>query len=130
MEVPASEFYEDYNEESNRDNMAVMTVIPMKTIPDSIAASNVGPKPKGPPEKDNQNFQIRSSGRLRERPQVKPEDKECLATWTKVGNLEVWTLWDSGSTTSGITPSYAELAKIVVDTLTDPHILQLGTVGS
>jgi len=41
MEVPASEFYENYNEESDRDNMAVMTVIPIKTIPDSIAASDV-----------------------------------------------------------------------------------------
>ena len=35
-----------------------------------------------------------------------------------------------GSTTSGITPAFAELAKIKVDTLEDPHILQLGTVGS
>ena len=91
---------------------------------------NVGPKHKGPVEKDNWNFQIWSSGKLRERPQAKPKDKECLATWTKVGDLEVWTLWDSGSTTSGIIPSYAELAKIVVDTLMDPNVLQLGTVGS
>jgi len=73
---------------------------------------------------------IKSSGRKRERPLVEPEDKECLVTWTKVGDLKAWTLWDSGSTTSGITPSYAELANIIVDTLETPHILQLGTVGS
>ena len=30
----------------------------------------------------------------------------------------------------GITPAFAELAKIRVDTLGDPHVLQLGTVGS
>ena len=130
MEIPASEFYENYDEEGEKESMAVMTVMPMDRATDVIAASDIGPKPKGPVEKDNRNFRIRSSGKLRERPQVKPEDKECLATWTKVGDLEAWTLWDSGSTTSGITPSYAELAKIVVDTLTDPHVLQLGTVGS
>ena len=98
--------------------------------PDALAASIVGPKPEGRAEKDNRRFRIRSSGKTRERPLVKPEDKECLATWTQVGGLRAWTLWDSGSTTSGITPQYAELAKIIVDTLADPHILQLGTVGS
>jgi len=97
--------------------------------PDALAASIVGPKPEGRAEKDNRRFRIRSSGKTRERPLVKSEDKECLATWTQVGGLRAWTLWDSGSTTSGITPQYAELAKIVVDTLADPHILQLGTVG-
>ena len=35
-----------------------------------------------------------------------------------------------GSTTTGITPAFAELAQIPVDELEDPHILQLGTVGS
>ena len=130
MEIPASEFYENYNEESEKESMAVMTVMPMDRATDVIAASDIGPKPKGPVEKDNWNFWIRSSGKLRERPQVKPENKECLATCTKVGDLEAWTLWDLGSTMSSITPSYAKLAKIVVDTLTDPHVLQLETIGS
>ena len=61
---------------------------------------------------------------------VEFEDKECLVTWTKGGDLKAWMLWDLGSTTSGITPSYAELANIIVDTLETPDILQLGTVGS
>ncbi len=61
---------------------------------------------------------------------VSQEEKECLATWVKVRDLEAWTLWDSESTTSGITSAFEELAKIKVDTLEDPHILQLGTVGS
>jgi hypothetical protein len=39
-------------------------------------------------------------------------------------------LWDSGSTTMEITPSFAELANAKVDTLEDPHVLQLETVGS
>jgi hypothetical protein len=37
---------------------------------------------------------------------------------------------DSGSTITGITPAFTELVKVKVDTLQDPHVLQLGTVGS
>ena len=48
----------------------------------------------------------------------------------EINGLQAWTLWDSGSTTTGITPAFAELAKIPVDELEDPHVLQLGTVGS
>lgn len=48
----------------------------------------------------------------------------------KVGGLEAWALWDSGSTTTGITPTFAHVAKIKVNELLDPHTLQLGTVGS
>jgi len=55
---------------------------------------------------------------------------ECLATWVGVNGLKAWALWDSGSMTTGITPSFAEIAKVPVDTLEDPHILQLGTIGS
>ena len=56
--------------------------------------------------------------------------KECLATFTKVGGQEAWTLWDSGSTTTGITPSFVDVAKIMVFPLKNPHMLQLGTIGS
>jgi hypothetical protein len=47
-----------------------------------------------------------------------------------VGELAAWALWDSGSTLTGITPAFAEIAKVKLDTLEDPHVLQLGTVGS
>jgi len=39
-------------------------------------------------------------------------------------------LWDSGSTTMGITPSFVDVAKITVFPLKNYHVLQLGTVGS
>jgi hypothetical protein len=45
-------------------------------------------------------------------PIVKPEDKECLATYVKVGKCEVWTLWDSGSMTTEITPAFGKVANI------------------
>ena len=45
---------------------------------------------------------LRAEKTARYRPVVKPEDKECLATYVKIGECEAWTLWDSGSTTTGV----------------------------
>jgi len=70
------------------------------------------------------------SRKTRPRPTYSNEEKRCLATWVEIKGLRAWTLWDSGSTTTGITPAFAELAQIPVDELEDPHVLQLGTVGS
>ncbi|KAG6881415.1 hypothetical protein C0992_001131, partial [Termitomyces sp. T32_za158] len=39
-------------------------------------------------------------------------------------------LWDSGSTTTGITPQFAHVNAIRVHELMEPLMLQLGTVGS
>jgi hypothetical protein len=47
-----------------------------------------------------------------------------------IGGCEAWTLWDSGSTTTGLTPTFAQIADIRVFPLMKPHVLQLGTVGS
>ena len=63
-------------------------------------------------------------------PTFPPNMKECLATFVKVGGQEAWTLWDSGSTTMGITPSFVDVVKIAVFPLKNPHVLQLETVGS
>ena len=73
---------------------------------------------------------LKTSKMERARPFISHEQKECLASYIKVGGMEAWTPWDSGSTTTGITPTFAQIANITVDTLLDPHILQLGTVGS
>ncbi|KAF5377165.1 hypothetical protein D9615_006318 [Tricholomella constricta] len=64
------------------------------------------------------------------RPVVLIKDKECLVTYINVGGHQAWTLWDSGSTTTGLTPSFAQVADIRVFPLEDPLILQLGTKGS
>jgi hypothetical protein len=53
-----------------------------------------------------------------------------MATFVNVGGIDTWTLWDSGSTTTGITPTFAQVANILVFPLNDPHVLQLGTIGS
>ena len=64
------------------------------------------------------------------RPIYSAEDKECLVTYTNVGGQQAWTLWDSGSTTSGVTPAFTHVAGIKAQTLDTPLILQLGTTGS
>jgi len=64
------------------------------------------------------------------RPQHPAQEKQCLASLVRVKGIDAWTLWDSGSTTSGITPVFAHIAGIEVNELVDTHTLQLGTVGS
>ncbi len=96
-----------------------------------IMASTVFPlredQDTGEAEVKVRKYKLLSSGKHRIRPVTRPDEKECLATWVEVGGLQAWTLWDSGSTTTRITPSFAEIAKI---TLNNPHIVKLGTVGS
>jgi len=64
------------------------------------------------------------------RPTVPQGMKECLVMLIDIASHQAWTLWDSGSTTTGITPSFVDMAKIKVFPLSNPHILQLGMVGS
>ncbi|KAG6857824.1 hypothetical protein C0995_004975, partial [Termitomyces sp. Mi166 len=42
-----------------------------------------------------------------QRPQYTPQKKECLVTYVEVNGHPAWMLWDSGSTTTGITPQFA-----------------------
>ncbi|KAG6896640.1 hypothetical protein C0995_011196 [Termitomyces sp. Mi166 len=65
-----------------------------------------------------------------QRPQYTPQEKECLVTYVEVNGHPVWILWDSGSTTMGITPQFVHVNSIHVHELTEPLMLQLGTVES
>ncbi|KAG6858276.1 hypothetical protein C0995_001189 [Termitomyces sp. Mi166 len=65
-----------------------------------------------------------------QQPQYTPQEKECLVTYVEVNGHPAWTLWDSGSTTTGIMPQFAHVNAIRVHELTEPLMLQLGTVGS
>ena len=65
-----------------------------------------------------------------EQPKYLVAAKECLITWVKINRHEAWTLWDSGSTMSGLTLSFAYVAGIKVVPLAIPIMLQLGTIGS
>ncbi|KAG6875454.1 hypothetical protein C0993_009162, partial [Termitomyces sp. T159_Od127] len=65
-----------------------------------------------------------------QQPQYTPQEKECLVTYVKVNEHPAWMLWDSGSTTTGIMPQFAHVNAIHVHELTEPVMLQLGTVES
>jgi hypothetical protein len=64
------------------------------------------------------------------RPTSSSAQKLLLATFVKVGGLEAWVLWDTGSSTTGVTPSFAAAAKLTVHPLDAPMNVQLGTTGS
>jgi hypothetical protein len=131
---------EGYETDDSAEFMRVMTVV--KSAPSSEnTENNVGSTDHHDwvraAEANNaaedvhmRKVRVRISNKNRVRPVVRSEDKECLATYMNVGGMDAWTLWDSGSTTTGITPTFAHIAEITVDTLLDPHILQLGTIGS
>ena len=132
IEVAASEFY---------DNVALdpefLTSLHAFPIWDQTAAPKVELTPamvekgsKEPGPQPNRKYQLHHSGTTRMRPQASQEEKECLVAWVRVGNLATWALWDSGSTLTGVTPAFTEIVKLRLDMLEDPHVLQLGTVGS
>ena len=144
VEIPATEFFEGVDPDV--DFMTSLYAIPLKEwersegpklahearVLDSIHAVAEAEKPgqEKVTSTSNRKYKMRHSGKTRTRLVTSLEERECLATWVTVDDLAAWTLWDSGSTTTGVTPSFAELAKVKVDTLEDPHVLQLGTVGS
>ena len=103
---------------SDKDSMAAMTEIP--------ATQNKG----GKWEVKMKKAVMSVSKESRPCPVVLPHLKECLATFTTVGGHQAWTLWDTRSTMTGITPSFVDVAKITVFPLKNPHVLQLGMVGS
>jgi len=103
------------------------------TDEDVLAAMTEMPMDKShPSSKDIKMWKVimTVSKKSRPHPTILSNVKKCLATFTKVSGQEAWTLWDSGSTTTGITPSFVDVAKITVFSLKNPHMLQLETIGS
>jgi len=131
IETPMGNEY--YEEDGSDEHMFGMRTCEYPdTEADHMMATVVFPL-KGnetPREIRTRKHKLIPSRKTRMRPKYSEEDKRCMATWVEINGLKAWTLWDSGSTTTGITPSFAEIARIPVDELTDPHVLQLGTVGS
>jgi hypothetical protein len=57
-------------------------------------------------------------------------EKQCISTYVEINSMGAWTLWDSRSMMSGMTPGFAHMAEVVVHNLKDPHLIQLATIGS
>ncbi len=64
------------------------------------------------------------------RPEYHPAEKRCLSILIKVNGLEGRALWDSGSTSTLMSPAFALIVKAVTFQLAKPITLQLGTIGS
>lgn len=62
-----------------------------------------------------------------DRPQ---SERTLLTTWVAINGLKAYVLWDSGSTSTAVSPSFASISKLQCFALTVPVKLQLGTVGS
>ncbi|KAG6873972.1 hypothetical protein C0992_008183 [Termitomyces sp. T32_za158] len=126
-EPPGDEFVEvdvydnDYYAwESDTEFMGALTDYPASELNRPIGAGNV---------KVYKVHLRKAPGKLA-RPVVRREDKECLASYVEVNGHKAWTLWDSGSTTTGVTPQFCQVHNIYVSELKEPLLLQLGTVGS
>ncbi|KAG6882925.1 hypothetical protein C0992_010266 [Termitomyces sp. T32_za158] len=126
-EHPGGEFVEVdvydndyYARESDTEFMGALTDYPASELDWPIGAGNV---------KVYKVHLHKAPGKLA-RPVVRREDKECLASYVEVNGHKAWTLWDSGSTTTGVTPQFCQVHDIHVNELKEPLLLQLGTVGS
>ncbi|KAF5376481.1 hypothetical protein D9615_008625 [Tricholomella constricta] len=86
MEVYENEYYARDDE---TERMFAMTEV--------IASEERNDKPP------SRKVKVRTGRDKIARPVVLIKDKECLVTYINVGGHEAWTLWDSGSTTTGLT---------------------------
>ncbi|KAI0045611.1 hypothetical protein FA95DRAFT_1495321 [Auriscalpium vulgare] len=73
---------------------------------------------------------IRRQSTPEEQPDRNPYLHQVLAANLKIGGAEMYVLFDSGSTTNGISHDAAHVAKLDVFQLKEPMTLQLGCVGS
>ncbi len=75
-------------------------------------------------------YKLKIAAQPRDRPMYSVEDKMCLATYIDVNGMSALALWDSGSTSTAMSPHFADVSKTLVFNLNEPVTLQLGTVGS
>ena len=71
-----------------------------------------------------------SLNRKMERPRRTKRQETCLAGWIRVNGVDAFTLFDSGSNTDTLSPSFARVANGSTHQLEQQVPLQLGTVGS
>ncbi|PBK65446.1 hypothetical protein ARMSODRAFT_891861 [Armillaria solidipes] len=83
-----------------------------------------------PDERPSTRYKLKIAAQLRDRPMYSAEDKICLATYIDVNGMSALALWDSGSTSTVMSPHFANVSKTLVFNLNEPVTLQLGMVGS
>ncbi len=75
-------------------------------------------------------YKLKIAAQLQLRPMYSAKDKMCLATYIEVNGIMAHTLWDSSSTSTAMSPHFADVSKTLVFNLTEPVTLQLGMIGS
>ncbi|KIY68288.1 hypothetical protein CYLTODRAFT_443477 [Cylindrobasidium torrendii FP15055 ss-10] len=152
---PATESFEyGDNEESfsdsdsNRSESSAVQVRAMRSMEPYDEESNVDSTPKGQAQvsamtvagdahelvvkgKGGRKMPLYVSGTI-DRPEIRAEDKQCLITYTKLKGRDdcaALTLWDSGSTTSAVSPAYSSIAQLDVKKLRREVPLFLGTMN-
>ncbi|TFK58336.1 hypothetical protein BDN72DRAFT_914011 [Pluteus cervinus] len=101
---------EYYTQQSDsEDALRAMSVL---AADDHLAANEAGPVGVKKNDGGQKDVVIRRSHSKRTRPTVAFAAKECLASYVEVGGVKAWALWDSGSTTTGVTPAFAQVANI------------------
>ncbi len=81
-------------------------------------------------ERPSTQYKLKIASQPKARPLYSHDDKMCLSTYTNVNGLNAFTLWDTGSTSTVMSPNFADISKALVFNLIEPVTLQLGTVGS
>ena len=73
---------------------------------------------------------VKISSRTIERPLRTAEDNRCITMMVKIGKMDAYTMFDTGSTSDSLSPDFTRVAGMKVFTLVKPLNGQLGTVGS
>ncbi|KAI0040190.1 hypothetical protein FA95DRAFT_1503196 [Auriscalpium vulgare] len=73
---------------------------------------------------------IRRQSSSEEQPVRNPHLHQVLAANLRIGSADMYVLFDSGSTTNGISHEAAHVANLDIFQLKEPMTLQLGCVGS
>ncbi len=75
---------------------------------------------------------LKSFVRVLKDPGTRPSHikKRCLVMYLNMNGLDALILWDSGSTSTAMSPPFADVSKALVFQVTNPVVLQLRTIGS
>jgi hypothetical protein len=127
METYESSDYGGYD--GDHEFLATITEVPLTSTKKHSKPSDNHNLPAQEPHQGRRiQLQVEKGTRLQK--QVPMTEKRCISTYVKINGMGAWTLWDSGSTMSGMTPGFAHVAEVVVRNLKDPHLIQLATIGS
>ena len=73
---------------------------------------------------------VKISSRSIERPIRTSDDNRCITMIVRIGKMDAYTMFDTGSTSDSLSPDFTRVAGMKVFTLAKPLNVQLGTVGS